>query len=170
MHIARQIHDVFLQKKMTLGFAESCTGGALACSIVANPGASEYFMGSIVAYANAVKINLLNVDPLTLDQFGAVSLEVAEQMAIGACHKLGCNWAASVSGILGPTGGTPDKPVGTVIAAIAHNGKLVHAWTMHLSGLRTELTQIVTEQVLKKLFDFIELNNSSQVQTRKMEQ
>ncbi|MCE5295366.1 MAG: CinA family protein [Chlamydiales bacterium] len=155
MKIAQQIHNAFLEKKMTLGFAESCTGGALATSIVANPGASEYFLGSIVAYANAVKINLLDVDPLTLDQFGAVSLEVVCQMAIGACNKLGCNWAASVSGILGPTGGTIDKPVGTITAAIAHNGHLVHAWTMHLSGSRLELTQIATEEVLKKLFDFI---------------
>ncbi|MDR2138153.1 MAG: CinA family nicotinamide mononucleotide deamidase-related protein [Tannerella sp.] len=103
----------------TVGTAESCTGGAIAALLTSIPGSSGYFVGSIVAYAGAVKRQVLGVSADDLQQRGAVSREVVEQMAQGALRVLGCDYAIATSGIAGPEGGTPDKPVGTVWIAIA---------------------------------------------------
>ncbi|MDR2040876.1 MAG: CinA family nicotinamide mononucleotide deamidase-related protein [Tannerella sp.] len=103
----------------TVGTAESCTGGAIAALLTSAPGSSGYFVGSIVAYANAVKRQVLGVAEEDLRQRGAVSREVVEQMAQGALCVLGCDYAIATSGIAGPEGGTPDKPVGSVWIAVA---------------------------------------------------
>lgn len=104
---------------LTLGFAESCTGGLAAAAIVAVPGASEVFLGSVVSYANAVKRELLGVPQTVLESAGAVSAPCALQMARGAREALGCDLAVSVTGIAGPGGGSEKKPVGTVYIAVA---------------------------------------------------
>jgi nicotinamide-nucleotide amidase len=105
--------------KATVSTAESCTGGKIASLITAIPGSSAYFKGSVVAYDNAVKINVLGVDPKTIAQYGAVSLPVVEQMAAGARRLLQTDYAVATSGVAGPDGGTPEKPTGTVCIAVA---------------------------------------------------
>lgn len=103
-----------LLKGRKLGLAESCSGGLLAARITEVPGASEYFMGSVVSYSNQAKAELLRVDPGLIEAKGAVSLEVAEAMAIGALERFGADVAVSITGIAGPSGGTEEKPVGYV--------------------------------------------------------
>jgi len=107
------------EKRLTVSTAESCTGGYLAHLITSVPGSSAYFQGSVLAYANTVKINELGVSSYTLEQQGAVSEATVIQMAEGIRKKLGTDYALATSGIAGPDGGTPDKPVGTVWIAVA---------------------------------------------------
>ncbi len=102
------------QKKMTLSLAESCTGGMCSARIVDVSGASEVFLGSVVSYANSAKHDLLGVHSHTLEVHGAVSAQAVKEMARGARDRFGSDIAVSVSGIAGPGGGTPEKPVGTV--------------------------------------------------------
>lgn len=103
----------------TLATAESCTGGYLAHLITSIPGSSEYFKGSVIAYANEIKERMLGVNPETLAKHGAVSEETVEQMAEGIKSKFDVDYAVAISGIAGPSGGSPDKPVGTTWIAIA---------------------------------------------------
>ena len=105
-----------------LATAESCTGGLLASTLTDTPGSSDWFAGSVVAYANAVKRDLLNVDQALLDEHGAVSDPVVRAMAHGVLKATGAHVSVAISGIAGPSGGTPDKPVGTVWMAWAWPG------------------------------------------------
>lgn len=107
----------------TLGIAESCTGGNIAHMFTENPGSSIYFKGGVVAYSNEVKSSVLGVSPETLETHGAVSKEVALEMAQGVKKVLGTDFAIATTGIAGPDGGTPEKPVGTVWIAVVgqHN-------------------------------------------------
>jgi nicotinamide-nucleotide amidase len=107
------------EKNCSLATAESCTGGYIAHLITSIPGRSGYFRGSIIAYQNDVKEQMLGVMPETLGEFGAVSAEVVTEMAIGAQTHLNVDYVIAVSGIAGPDGGTSDKPVGTTWIAIA---------------------------------------------------
>ena len=107
------------ERGMTVGVAESCTGGFLASLFTQLPGASEYFYGGIVSYDNSVKMNVLGVSKEVLDTYGAVSRECAEQMAAGARRVLGTDYAIATTGIAGPDGGTAEKPAGTVWIAVA---------------------------------------------------
>ncbi|HXF82166.1 MAG TPA: competence/damage-inducible protein A [bacterium] len=110
----------------TLAVAESCTGGLLAQRITSVPGSSAYFLEGIVAYSNRSKIARLGVAPELLDRHGAVSGEVAEAMAAGARQRAEADLALAITGIAGPSGGTPDKPVGLVYIALAHAGGVSH--------------------------------------------
>ena len=111
-------------RKQTLALAESCTGGAIAQRITDVPGASEVFLGGVVSYANSAKETLLGVNPETLRQYGAVSEAVAREMALGARKKFNSDYALAVTGIAGPGGGTPEKPVGTVFIALASSARV----------------------------------------------
>ena len=106
--------DLCRARGLTLATAESCTGGLVAARLTDIPGSSEVFRGAIVAYADDVKVEQLGVDPAVLAEHGAVSAETAEAMAAGARERLGADVAVSVTGIAGPGGGTPEKPVGLV--------------------------------------------------------
>lgn len=117
--IVEAIQNLFIEQAWTLGVAESCTGGAISACLVRNAGASQYFLGGIVAYSNQLKEHLLQVSKETLTQKGAVSRETVEEMVFGAIHSIGCDFAIAVSGITGPSGGTEKNPVGTVWLAIA---------------------------------------------------
>jgi nicotinamide-nucleotide amidase len=99
--------------------AESCTGGMLAGALASVSGASAYFLGSVVSYDNQVKVNQLGVRPETLVSFGAVSEEVVIEMAKGVKERLKTDYSIATSGVAGPTGGSPEKPVGTVWIAIS---------------------------------------------------
>jgi nicotinamide-nucleotide amidase len=131
----------------TIATAESCTGGNIAAAITAIPGSSASMLGGIVAYSNDVKMRLLGVSADTLATKGAVSEEVAAQMALGACKATGADIAMATSGIAGPGGGTPAKPVGTVCIAVACRGK-VAATTMHFPGNRTRIVQRAVSHAL----------------------
>ena len=113
------IGDLLRSKGLTVGTAESCTGGAVAALITSVAGSSGYYRGSVVAYADEVKRRLLGVPATDLARYGAVSRQVVEQMAAGALRVLGCDCAVATSGIAGPDGGTMEKPVGTVWIAVA---------------------------------------------------
>lgn len=113
------IGAMLLERNLTIGTAESCTGGYLAHLLTSAAGASAWFPGSVVAYSYELKMQLLSVRKTTLMEHGAVSEETVREMAVGALRTLGCDVAVAISGIAGPGGGTPDKPVGTVWVAIA---------------------------------------------------
>ena len=112
-------------KKLSLSTAESCTGGGSAALITSVPGSSEYFNGGIVAYSNEVKMSLLHVSADTLEKHGAVSRETVTEMAKGAMKTLKTDCAVATSGIAGPGGGTPGKPVGTIWIAAAYKSEIV---------------------------------------------
>ena len=122
---AEILGDLLRKKALTLSTAESCTGGNIAHCITLVPGSSDYFKGSAVTYANEIKSAILNVSQADLEQHGAVSEEVVRQMAEGATATFHTDCAIATSGIAGPSGGTPDKPVGTVWMAATLDGKTV---------------------------------------------
>lgn len=113
------VAEMLIQKGETLASAESCTGGVIASKFTAMSGASEYFWGGVVSYDNSVKENVLGVSSHNLNTYGAVSEQVARQMAEGVRRLCGTTYGVATTGIAGPTGGTPDKPVGTVWVAVA---------------------------------------------------
>ncbi len=107
------------ERKLTVGTAESCTAGMISARIADIPGSSDVLVGGIVSYSNGIKMKLLGVSEETLRDHGAVSEQCAREMAEGARRALGCDIAVSVTGIAGPGGGTPEKPVGTVCFGIS---------------------------------------------------
>lgn len=112
--LARRLGEACLKRNIQLVTAESCTGGGVASAITAIAGSSAYFETGYVTYANAAKQRLLGVSSDTLEIDGAVSEKTVREMVIGACQNSGAELGVSVSGVAGPGGGTPDKPVGTV--------------------------------------------------------
>lgn len=138
--LAEELIEVLRKKGLTLAFAESCTGGLAAAAIVAVPGASDVFFGGIVSYDNSVKKNLLGVPQSVLESAGAVSAPCALQMARGAREAVGADIAVSVTGIAGPGGGTPEKPVGTVYIAVSSNrGARARRLSLGAFGGRSEI-------------------------------
>ncbi|HJT72619.1 MAG TPA: CinA family nicotinamide mononucleotide deamidase-related protein [Chitinophaga sp.] len=123
--LAEVLGRLLTAKHKTMGTAESCTGGYIAHSITQIPGSSGWYKGSVVSYANEIKTNLLGVKQTTLQANGAVSEAAVREMAIGALQQLKTDYIIAVSGIMGPDGGTPEKPVGTVWIAAGSAEKLV---------------------------------------------
>jgi PncC family amidohydrolase len=117
------VGELLKEKALTLATAESCTGGMVASHIVNVSGSSEYFKGSVVAYSNEVKMKLLGVKEETLKRFGAVSEQTAIEMAEGVRKLLNTDIGISTTGIAGPTGGTPEKPVGLTYFGISHGDR-----------------------------------------------
>ncbi len=116
---AARIAELLKKHKRTVATAESCTGGLIAKLLTDIPGSSEYFIEGVVAYANDSKTRLLGVPAQLIIEHGAVSRQVAAAMALGCRAKSGADFALSTTGIAGPTGGTPDKPVGLVYVGLA---------------------------------------------------
>ena len=139
------------QQGMTIATAESCTGGRLAAALNAQSGSSAYYMGSVVAYDNSVKTNVLGVSPETLNTDGAVSESTVRQMAEGVRTLLHTDYAIATSGIAGPTGGTPDKPVGTVwIAWATPEGTQAQCFHFGAAREREQITlRAVTEAFVR---------------------
>jgi nicotinamide-nucleotide amidase len=141
-------------KNKTMATAESCTGGYIAHLITAIPGASNVYKGSIISYDNEIKISALQVSPATLQKVGAVSEEVVKEMAAGVMARLNTDYALAVSGIMGPDGGTPEKPVGTVWVAAGDRNRLV-TQKFHFRFDRDRNIEMTATQALNLLRKFI---------------
>ena len=142
-------------KGQTVGTGESCTGGAISSLLTSVPGSSDYYVGSVISYANEVKQNLLQVSGEDLSQYGAVSQQVVEQMAQGAIKTLNCDYAISTSGIAGPSGGTPDKPVGTVWIAVANKDRVISKEYLFTSQRELNIKRSVSTSLLM-LLEFLQ--------------
>ncbi len=142
------------QKKQTVGTAESCTGGFIAHLLTAEAGASVYYKGSVVSYAYETKEEVLHVNAHTLATVGAVSEETVRQMAKGALSLLNTDYIIATSGIMGPDGGTPDKPVGTVWVAVGNKEKII-AQKFHFRFDRQRNIELTATNTLNLLRKFI---------------
>ena len=137
--LAAVVLDLCRAEGIRIAVAESCTGGIFGARITAIPGSSDVFLGGVVAYDNSAKIELLGIDEATIEAYGAVSEEVATAMARAVRSRLSADIGISITGIAGPGGGTPDKPVGTVWIAL--DGRVSGARGLRLIGDRTEIRQ-----------------------------
>jgi len=144
----------FNSKKITC--AESCTGGLIASMITSQSGSSDIFDGSIVSYSNEIKKKELNVTQNSLENFGAVSVEVVNEMLIGSLKKFNCDFAIAISGIAGPNGGSKEKPVGTVIIGIGGKNTPSNVDVHVFSGTREEVQIRSAKTALKKLLKFVQ--------------
>ena len=153
--LSEQLGGLLRSKGLVMGTAESCTGGRIANMVTLVAGSSDYFVGGVVSYSNEVKHNVLGVSEDSLRLYGAVSREVVEQMAQGAIRTLGCDCAVATSGIAGPGGGTPEKPVGTVWIAAALKGEIV-SHCFHFGTVRAENIQAAADAALTLLLDLLQ--------------
>lgn len=145
--LASVVLDLCRTRSLRIGTAESCTGGLLGARLTAIPGASDVFMGGVVAYDNSVKTALLGVPEAVIYASGAVSEPVATLMARGACEAVGANVGIAITGIAGPDGGTPEKPVGTVWIAVMVKG-ITQVMGRTYLGDRTEIRQRAAQAAL----------------------
>lgn len=151
-----KLQNLLLSNKKTITTAESCTGGLIASMITKISGSSNIFNGAIITYSNKIKNQELNVQNETLEKFGAVSIEVVNEMLDGVIKKFDANFAIAVSGIAGPTGETKNKPVGTVVIGICddNNHKIVNIF--NFNGTREEVQIQAAKTSLKEILKFIE--------------
>jgi len=136
--------------------AESCTGGWIAKVLTDMPGSSTWFEYGFVSYGNNAKATMLNVDSALIEEHGAVSSAVAEAMVIGALEASGAQLALAVTGIAGPEGGTPDKPIGTVWFAFAAAGKGVVSACQHFEGDRDTVRRQAVSTALSGVLKYLE--------------
>ena len=148
------VHKTLIEGGKTLATAESCTGGNIARLLTAQAGASAYFKGGIIAYSNEVKESALGVKHSTLEAHGAVSEETVREMVEGVRERLGADYAIATTGIAGPTGGTPEKPVGTVWVAVADATHTV-TQLMHYGDRRQQTIDRTTNQAYSMLMKLI---------------
>ena len=142
------------ERKLTLSIAESCTGGMISSMLTELPGASEFFHGSAVTYSNDSKIDILNVDPETLKEYGAVSKETAKEMAIGARDVFKSDISVSVTGIAGPSGGSESKPLGLVFIAVLY-GDRVKVTENRFKGSRNDIRTAASETVIAAVSELL---------------
>lgn len=154
MPLAQILGKKLLEKGMTVASAESCTGGNIAHEITRIAGSSSYFKGSVVSYANEVKINVLNVSSADIDVHGVVSEPVVQQMVNGVCKAMNTDCAISTSGIAGPGGAEPGKPVGTVWIAAKAADKVV-SQCFHFPGDRVRVINRATNEGIKLLLKLL---------------
>jgi nicotinamide-nucleotide amidase len=155
--ISREISELLWETEKTVATAESCTGGRIAESIIAVPGASKYFKGGIICYVNEVKENLLGVSHQLLEEKTAVCEEVAIAMVKGACKTLNTDFAVAATGIAGPTGGTKDIPVGTIWLACGTPDNIITCKVEEDHGRDINLA-IATNKAMQLLRDFLKAN------------
>ncbi len=150
--IEQRLHSLLISRGERLSVAESCTGGGIASRIVALAGSSQYFEGGVVAYSNASKSALLSVPVATIERYGAVSQEVALAMADGVRGAFAATYSVVTTGVAGPTGGSPEKPIGTVWFAIS-TPKRNFAWQSNCGSERAEVIANATTEALSRLFE-----------------
>ena len=148
---AQVLSELLVSNGLTISVAESCTGGALSHTITSIPGASSYFDCGYITYSNQSKVEMLGVDTQTIKTFGAVSEEVALEMVIGVATKSHSDVAASITGVAGPTGGTPEKPVGMVCFGFFCDGKTITS-TQLFSGDRANIVSQSVSYAMRQLF------------------
>jgi PncC family amidohydrolase len=153
--LEQQVGKKLREKGLSLAVAESCTGGLIGHRLTNIPGSSTYYMGSITAYAYNAKVRLLKVTWETLEAHGAVSDATVSEMALGVRRALGADVGVSVSGIAGPTGGTPEKPVGLVYFGLSSPQG---TWTAHkvFKGSRIEVKEQAADFALGYVKDFLD--------------
>jgi nicotinamide-nucleotide amidase len=142
---------ILVQKKVMLVTAESCTGGGLAYTLTSLPGSSQWFERGFITYSNEAKSTLLNVPPTLIEIHGAVSRIVAQKMAEGALENSAATISLSITGIAGPDGGTPEKPVGTVWFGLASKSQETKTFHQQFSGNRQEIRQQAIEYAIAKI-------------------
>ena len=150
-----QIAAALLARQQTLATAESCTGGLVGAALTGLAGSSAWYLGGVIAYANELKLRLLGVPPDVLAAHGAVSLETARAMAEGARAATGADFAVGITGIAGPTGGTPEKPVGFVYVGVAAPHGTA-TFKHRFSGSRADVRHAAAEAALRHLLDSLQ--------------
>ena len=153
--LAIVVGDILLEKRLMLATVESCTGGWIAQTVTNIPGSSAWFERGFVTYSNEAKMELVGVQAETLTKHGAVSREVAVEMVLGGVQRSRADVAVSVTGIAGPDGGTPEKPVGTVWIAWADRHGSSEAICYGLQGDRRAVREASVEHALCGLTDFL---------------
>jgi nicotinamide-nucleotide amidase len=152
--LARALLDLCRMRKLTVATAESCTGGLVAGALTDIPGSSDVVDRGFVTYSNEAKRTMLGVNALTLATFGAVSKETATQMAVGALERAGVDLAVATTGIAGPGGAVPGKPVGLVhFAAAARDGRIIHREVRFGAIGRTAVRQRSVVEALRMLME-----------------
>ena len=142
-----ELAQALKERGLVCATAESCTGGLIGAALTSVSGSSEWYVGGVISYANSVKTGLLGVKEADLEAQGAVSEPVVRSMALGACRVTGADVACAVSGVAGPGGGTPEKPVGTVWIGWSKHGE-TRAEKFHFNGDRDAVrAQTVTEAI-----------------------
>jgi nicotinamide-nucleotide amidase len=154
MSLEQEVGALLQQKGLTLGLVESASGGLISHRITNVPGSSDYFKGSVTAYSNEVKIRVVGVKEATLNQYGAVSSQVAEDMAQGGRKILGADICLADTGIAGPTGATPEKPVGLFYIGLSHKGG-TFSRKHNFCGEREQNKQSATEEALRWLKEYL---------------
>jgi nicotinamide-nucleotide amidase len=152
--LVKELGEALRAVDWKMAVAESCTGGGLGAAITDQPGSSSFFLGGVVAYDNRLKRTLLGVTEETLAEFGAVSLRVAERMAVGCRRRLGADVAVSITGIAGPGGGTADKPVGLVFLGVATTAAS-DAQRFIFSGDRADVRRQAVQAALRLALDAV---------------
>jgi nicotinamide-nucleotide amidase len=158
LSLEEYIVKVANEKNITYGFAESATGGMCSHRITNIPGSSKTFIGSVVSYAESVKHKTLNVEAATLKTHGVVSIQTAGEMSSGLSQQLKMKIAISITGIAGPTGGTEEKPVGTVCFGVTNDGK-THTHTTQFRGDREQLKLRFSQAALFYLLEELEISS-----------
>ena len=156
--LEERVGELLRVRGLRLAVAESCTGGLVSHRVTNIPGSSTYYMGSVTAYAYEAKVRLLGVHWETLEKSGAVSKETVIEMAQGARRALAADIGLSVSGIAGPGGGTPEKPVGTTWIGLSAPG-VDEAWRYFWPGDRLQVKESSAEQALKLLVEYLEVED-----------
>ena len=152
--LAEQLGRLLKAKGKTIATAESCTGGWIAQAITDVPGSSSWFDRGFITYSNVAKVQMLDVSPQTLNHYGAVSAETAMEMAVGALAHSDADVAVAVTGIAGPDGGTPEKPVGTVFIAWAHKNGAVKVDKKQFAGNRRQIRAQTVNSALEGMWLF----------------
>lgn len=153
--IIKEAVEYLINNKTTIATAESCTGGLIAKLITDFPGVSDIYSEGFITYSNNAKIKNLGVSPRTLDKYGAVSPQTAEEMAIGARKVSGSQIGVSSTGIAGPGGATPTKPIGLVYIAVSTEQKCVVKQLNH-SGTRQEVRQKTAEDIFSLILEVVQ--------------
>ena len=155
-HMEEIVGQLLLDRKLTISAAESCTGGLLLSRLTDVPGSSAYVLGGVVSYSNALKVELADVPPALIEAHGAVSERVAAALAEGVRSRTGSSIAVGITGIAGPSGGTPQKPVGTVAIAVASDDQTTVVRTFSLVGSRTMVKFQATQMGLNMVRRLLE--------------